>query len=109
FSIPTDTARQQPARLRRPALHPPRSRSRLAWPRDYSESPAPSNIVALLDRLEYARGLGIDPARGARIHPTRLARLINEGVLAAARICAYSAAVGCERRRFSGLSAPVGL
>jgi hypothetical protein len=26
-------------------------RSRFAWLRDYSESPAPSNIVALLDRL----------------------------------------------------------
>ena len=38
-------------------------RSRFAWLRDYSELPAPSNIVALLDRLEYARGLKIDPAR----------------------------------------------
>ena len=56
-------------------------RSRFAWLRDYSESPAPSNIVALLDRLEYVRGLGIDPARTGRIHAVRLARLIDEGAV----------------------------
>ena len=56
-------------------------RSRFAWLRDYSEAPAPSNIVALLDRLEYARGLGIDPARTGRIHAARLDRLIDEGTI----------------------------
>jgi TnpA family transposase len=56
-------------------------RSRFAWLRDYSESPAPSNIVALLDRLEYARKLGIDPARAGHIHAARLARLIDEGAI----------------------------
>ena len=60
-------------------VDPELRRSRFAWLRDYSESPAPSNIVALLDRLEYARGLGIDPARAGRIHAARLARLIDEG------------------------------
>jgi TnpA family transposase len=62
-------------------VDPELRRSRLAWLRDYSESPAPSNIVALLDRLEYARGLGIDPARTGRIHAARLARLIDEGTI----------------------------
>ena len=56
-------------------------RSRFAWLRDYSESPAPSNIIALLDRLEYARGLGIGPARATRIHADRLSRLVNEGAI----------------------------
>jgi len=51
-----------------PELRPP-----LRMAADYSESPAPSNIVALLDRLEYARGLKIDPARSGRIHAARLA------------------------------------
>jgi hypothetical protein len=50
------------------AVDPELRRSRFAWLRDYSESPAPSNIVALLDRLEYARGLRIDPARAGLIH-----------------------------------------
>src|ERR1700722_18627827 len=62
-------------------VDPELRRSRFAWLRDYSASPAPSNIVALLDRLEYARGLGIDPARAGRIHTTRLARLIDEGAI----------------------------
>ena len=63
------------------AVDPELRRSRFAWLRDYSESPAPSNIVALLDRLEYARGLRIDPARAGRIHAARLARLIDEGAI----------------------------
>ena len=63
------------------AVDPELRRSRFAWLRDYSELPAPSNIVALLDRLEYARGLGIDPARAGRIHAARLARLIDEGAI----------------------------
>jgi hypothetical protein len=63
------------------AVDPELRRSRFTWLRDYSESPAPSNIVALLDRLEYARGLGIDPSRAGRIHAARLARLIDEGAI----------------------------
>jgi hypothetical protein len=63
------------------AVDPELRRSRFAWLRDYSESPAPSNIVALLDRLEYARGFGIDPSRAGRIHAARLARLIDEGAI----------------------------
>ena len=63
------------------AADPELRRSRFAWLRDYSESPAPSNIVALLDRLEYARGLKIDPGRAGRIHAARLARLIDEGAI----------------------------
>ena len=65
------------------AVDPELRRSRFAWLRDYPELPAPSNIVALLDRLEYARGLGIDPARTGRIHAARLARLIDEGTIMA--------------------------
>ena len=56
-------------------------RSRFAWLRDYSESPAPSNIIALLDRLEYVRGLGIGPERAGRIHAARLSRLVDEGAI----------------------------
>jgi TnpA family transposase len=56
-------------------------RSRFAWLRDYAESPAPTNLLALLDRLEYVRGLGIDAARARRIHPARLGRLLAEGAV----------------------------
>ena len=54
-------------------------RSRFAWLRDCPEAPAPSNMVALLDRLDYVRGLGVGAVRAARIHPARLARLVEEG------------------------------
>lgn len=77
----SDAERDTLARLL--AVDPELRRSRFAWLRDYPESPAPSNIVALLDRLEYARGLGIDPARTGRIHAARLARLIDEGTIMA--------------------------
>jgi TnpA family transposase len=63
------------------AIDPELRRSRFAWLRDYSESPAPSNILALLDRLEYARGLGVDRGHAARIHPDRLNRLVSEGAI----------------------------
>jgi hypothetical protein len=75
----TDAEQDTLARLL--AVDPELHRSRFAWLRDYSESPAPSNIVALLDRLEYARELGIDPARTKSIHAARLARLIDEGAI----------------------------
>ena len=62
-------------------LDPGLRRSRFAWLRDYAESPAPTNLLALLDRLEYVRGLGIDAARARRIHPARLARLLAEAAV----------------------------
>jgi TnpA family transposase len=62
-------------------IDPDLRRSRFAWLRDYSESPAPSNIVSLLDRLDYVRALGIEPGRAGRIHAARLARLTDEGAI----------------------------
>jgi TnpA family transposase len=53
-------------------------RSRFAWLRDYGESPAPTNLLALIDRLEYVRELGVDTACAKRIHPARLGRLLAE-------------------------------
>ncbi len=64
----TDAERDTLARLL--TVDPELRRSRFAWLRDYSESPAPSNIVALLDRLEYARGLG-NRSRARRANPPR--------------------------------------
>ena len=54
-------------------------RSRFTWLRDCPESPAPSNMVELLDRLDYVRSLGVDADRARRIHPGRLVRLVDEG------------------------------
>lgn len=45
-------------------------RSRFAWLWDYSESPAPSALVSLLDRLEYVRlWESIPPGPGASMPP----------------------------------------
>jgi TnpA family transposase len=66
-------------------VDPELRRSRFAWLRDYSESPAPSNILELLSRLEYARGLRIDPERAGRIHAARLGRLVDEGAIMTAQ------------------------
>jgi len=54
-------------------------RSRFAWLRDAPEAPAPGNMVALLDRLDWVRGVGVARERIARVHPARLARLVEEG------------------------------
>ena len=54
-------------------------RSRFAWLRDAPEASAPTNMVALLDRLDWARGVGITRERSGRVHPARLARLVEEG------------------------------
>src|SRR5262249_34469243 len=74
-----DTARE--ARENLLTFDPALRRSRLAWLRGYSESPAPTNLLALLDRLEYLRGLGIDAAYVREIHPARLGRLLAEAAV----------------------------
>ena len=75
----SDAAREALERLL--TFDPALRRSRFAWLRDYSESPAPANMIALLDRLEYVRSLGINAARAKRIHPARLGRLLDEGAI----------------------------
>ncbi|SDB71600.1 Tn3 family transposase [Belnapia rosea] len=65
-----------------PAL---RGRSRLAWLRDAPGAPGPGNILALLDRLEWVRALGVDTGCAGRIHQARLARLVEEGGIATAQ------------------------
>jgi hypothetical protein len=75
------TAAERDALEKLLAIDPELRRSRFAWLRDHSESPAPSNILALLDRLEYARGLGIGHKHSARIHADRLNRLVGEGAI----------------------------
>lgn len=62
-------------------IDPVLRRSRFASLRDYSQSPPPSNIVSVLDRLEYVRALGIEPGQVRHIHAARLARLTDEGAI----------------------------
>ncbi len=73
-----------------PAL---RGRSRFTWLRDAPEAPGPANIAALLDRLDWIRC--VDAGRAARIHPARLARLVEEGGIMTAQ---HLAGVEPDRR-----------
>ncbi|MGZ9083587.1 MAG: DUF4158 domain-containing protein [Rhodoplanes sp.] len=75
----SDASREALERLL--TFDPALRRSRFAWLRDYSESPAPTNMIALLDRLEYVRSFGIDAARAKRIHPARFGRLLDEAAI----------------------------
>jgi TnpA family transposase len=75
----TDAARETLENLL--TLDPGLRRSRFAWLRDYAESPAPSNILGLLDRLDCVRGLGVDASRARRIHPARFGRLLAEAAV----------------------------
>ena len=52
---------------------------RLAGLRDAPEAPAPTDMVALLDRLDWVRGIGVARERTTRVHPARLVRLVEEG------------------------------
>jgi TnpA family transposase len=75
----TESARQALEKLL--IFDPALRRSRYAWLRDYAESPAPSNMLGLLDRLDFVRSLGVDSARAKRIHPARLNRLLAEAAV----------------------------
>jgi TnpA family transposase len=59
--------------------------SRFTWLRDHPEAPAPSNMIELLDRVDYVRAVGIGANCARRIHPTRLGRLVDEGAIMTAQ------------------------
>jgi hypothetical protein len=75
----TDSTRETLEKLL--TFDPTLRRSRFAWLRGYAESPAPTNLLALLDRLEYVRSLGIDASRAKKIHPSRLSQLLAEAAV----------------------------
>lgn len=45
-----------------------------------AQSPAPRNILRLLDRLDHVRTLGLDPAHAAMIPSATFDRLADEAV-----------------------------
>ena len=52
----------------------------LAWLRNAPQSPAPRNILRLLERLDHVRNLGLDLARAAMIPSATFDRLADEAV-----------------------------
>ena len=70
------------------------NQSWLAWLRQMPEAAKPVAMLGLIERLEHVRAVGLDPARGHRVHQARLAQLARE----AGRTTAQHIA-GYERQR----------
>ena len=66
----------------------------LTWLRQMPEAARPVAMLGLIERLEHVRAIGLDPARGHRVHQARLAQLARE----ASRTTAQHVA-GYERQR----------
>lgn len=78
----------------------------LAWLRNFEEAPTTANINGLLERLRYVRGIGIDPAIGAKIPDFRFAQFMREGGVAPAFLLSdYS----LNRRRATLIAAVIDL
>jgi len=50
----------------------------LVWLRQIPEATKPAAMLGLIERLNHVRAIGIDPARGHRLHQGRLAQLARE-------------------------------
>jgi TnpA family transposase len=66
----------------------------LVWLRQMPEATKPAAMLGLIERVNHVRAIGIDPARGHRVHQARLAQLARE----AGRTTAQHIA-GYERQR----------
>jgi TnpA family transposase len=66
----------------------------LTWLRQMPEAAKPVAMLGLIERLDHVRAIGLDPARGHRVHQARLAQLARE----ASRTTAQHVA-GYERQR----------
>jgi len=61
------------------------AKSRLAWLRDWPESPAAINLLRLIERLEFVRALGIESDRERYIHQARYAAIARESAIVSAQ------------------------
>ena len=52
--------------------------TRLTWLRQRPDAARPTAMLGVIERLEHIRGLGLDAARGHRVHQARLAQLTRE-------------------------------
>lgn len=52
--------------------------NRLTWLRQMPEGAKPTAMLGLIERLKHVQGIGLDAARGHRVHQARLAQLTRE-------------------------------
>ena len=64
---------------------PALGRTTLAWLREYPEAPSAGNLGAVIERLEIARGLAIEPERARTIHANRYAVMAREAAIMSAQ------------------------
>jgi hypothetical protein len=73
----------------------------LGWLRQMPQATKPAAMLGLIKRLNHVRAIGIDAARGHRVHQTRLAQLAHEaGRTTAQHIAGYE-----RQRRYATLVA----
>src|SRR6516165_3104551 len=73
----------------------------LGWLRQMPPATKPAAMLGLIERLNHVRAIGIDAARGHRVHQTRLAQLAREaGRMTAQHIAGYE-----RQRRYAILIA----
>jgi TnpA family transposase len=73
----------------------------LGWLRQMPQATKPAAMLGLIERLNHVRAIGIDAARGHRVHQTRLAQLARE----AGRTTAQHIAGHERQRRYATLVA----
>jgi hypothetical protein len=61
------------------------NRTTLSWLREYPESPSASNLTAVIERLDFVRGLAIEPDRARTIHTNRYAVMARESAIMSAQ------------------------
>jgi TnpA family transposase len=61
------------------ARDPEIGQTRFGWLRACPEAPGADNLIALIERLDFVRRLGIDASRRGRIHPERWNQMVREG------------------------------
>jgi len=55
--------------------------TRFAWLSSLPEAPSEKNLLALVERLKFVRGFGLDARSRTRIHPDRWVQLVREGAV----------------------------
>ena len=70
--------------------------TRFGWLGAWSDSPGAANLNGLLDRLDFLRGLAMDPACPETVHPDRRKQIVRAGDAAPAWLAED---FGGDRRR----------
>src|SRR6202167_1719441 len=70
--------------------------TRFGWLGAWSDSPGAANLNGLLDRLDFLRGLAMDPTCRETVHPDRWKQIVREGDAAPAWLADD---FGADRRR----------